>query len=121
MAPPWPIWRQNIVHVTSASIVLTECFKPNDGLIDATNSGLSFGASLEAAGHKMASSVPEDYYAVLQVKQSADEKEIRSSYLRLAKLYHPDKNADDCRAKARFQLVSNPTKTEARLTVPSSM
>lgn len=35
-----------------------------------------------------------DYYTLLEVSVTASEKEIRKSFLRLALLYHPDKNPD---------------------------
>lgn len=46
-----------------------------------------------------------DYYRVLQVPRTADEKLIKSSYRRLALLKHPDKNAEDPNATKNFQLV----------------
>ena len=33
-----------------------------------------------------------DYYAVLDVPQDADLEQIKSSYRRLARLFHPDVN-----------------------------
>lgn len=50
--------------------------------------------------------VTADYYAILEVDQTADDAAIRSSYRRLAKLQHPDKNPNDTEATARFQAVS---------------
>jgi hypothetical protein len=50
--------------------------------------------------------IPRNYYAVLGLKENADEAAIRSSYKRLAKLRHPDKNPHDPNATAEFQLVS---------------
>jgi hypothetical protein len=48
----------------------------------------------------------EDYYAILEVSPEATEEAIRSSYRRLARLRHPDKNPSDPNATARFQVVS---------------
>src|SRR5688572_20597449 len=48
----------------------------------------------------------KDYYAVLGVKKNADEKEIRSAYRKLARKYHPDVNANDKTAEAKFKEVS---------------
>lgn len=48
----------------------------------------------------------DDYYEILQINPVADEVSIRTSYLRLAKERHPDKNPGDESAKVRFQLVS---------------
>jgi DnaJ-class molecular chaperone len=43
-----------------------------------------------------------DPYAVLGVAKSATEAEIKSAFRKLAKKYHPDANADDANAAARF-------------------
>ncbi|CAH0057193.1 unnamed protein product [Clonostachys solani] len=51
----------------------------------------------------MAAEVTIDYYAVFQVSPSADRHIIRSSYLKLAKQYHPDKNINNPEATALFQ------------------
>ena len=47
----------------------------------------------------------ENYYAVLEVEKTATKKEIKKSYYRLAKKYHPDHNPDDPKAAERFKLV----------------
>ena len=36
----------------------------------------------------------QDYYAVLGVPRTADEKQIKSAYRKLARKYHPDVNKD---------------------------
>lgn len=51
------------------------------------------------------SAVTEDYYAVLEVEQSASIEQITTSYRRLALKLHPDRNPHD-NAKEAFQLVS---------------
>jgi curved DNA-binding protein CbpA len=51
--------------------------------------------------------ITHDYYVILGVTQSADETLIRSSYKRLAKLKHPDKDLNNFEATAQFQLVSS--------------
>lgn len=50
--------------------------------------------------------ITEDYYAVLEVSQTACPDTIRKSYRRLAVLLHPDKNPNKPNATAAFQLVS---------------
>ena len=47
-----------------------------------------------------------DLYATLEVSRSAKKDEIRASYKRLAKVWHPDKNPDDLeQATARFKQI----------------
>lgn len=47
-----------------------------------------------------------DPYATLGVAKTADDKEIRSAYRRLAKQYHPDHNPDDAKAEEKFKAIS---------------
>ncbi|MFC6616462.1 DnaJ C-terminal domain-containing protein [Deinococcus radiophilus] len=47
----------------------------------------------------------KDYYEVLGVSRSASEADIKSAYRRLAKKYHPDKNAGDDSAAERFKEI----------------
>jgi molecular chaperone DnaJ len=47
----------------------------------------------------------KDYYTVLGVKEDASGAEIKKAYRALAKRFHPDRNAGDKRAEARFKEV----------------
>lgn len=44
-----------------------------------------------------------DYYEVLGVEKSADEKDIKKAYRRVAMKYHPDRNPDDPDADEKFK------------------
>ena len=44
-----------------------------------------------------------DYYEVLGVSRDADESEIKKTFRRLARQYHPDANPDDPEAEERFK------------------
>lgn len=48
-----------------------------------------------------------DFYEVLGVDKSADEKLMKSAYRKKAMQYHPDRNPDDDKAAAKFQEVSD--------------
>ncbi|WP_295822260.1 DnaJ C-terminal domain-containing protein [uncultured Deinococcus sp.] len=47
----------------------------------------------------------KEYYDVLGVPRSASEADIKSAYRKLAKQYHPDKNAGDEKAAERFKEI----------------
>src|SRR3712207_6648617 len=58
-----------------------------------------------------------DLYKVLGVSKGASQEEIRRSYRKLARKYHPDANRDDEKAEERFkeiqhayEILSNPEK-----------
>ena len=46
-----------------------------------------------------------DYYEVLGVSKSDDEKAIKKAYKRLAMKFHPDRNPGDKEAEAKFKEV----------------
>jgi len=52
--------------------------------------------------------VPEekDLYAILGVARDVDEDDLRQSYRRLAREYHPDVNPGDAKAEERFKEIS---------------
>jgi molecular chaperone DnaJ len=59
----------------------------------------------------------KDLYKVLGVSKGASQEEIRRSYRKLARKYHPDANRDDPKAEDRFkeiqhayEILSNPEK-----------
>jgi len=48
----------------------------------------------------------EDYYKILEISESASDKEISSAFRKLAKKYHPDMNKNDPTAEAKFKKIS---------------
>src|ERR1700757_2304675 len=47
-----------------------------------------------------------DYYKILGVGKNASEEEIKKAYRKLARQYHPDRNAGDKAAEERFKEIS---------------
>ncbi len=52
-----------------------------------------------------------DYYETLGVAKSADEKELKSAFRRLAMQFHPDKNPGDAAAEHRFKEIGEAYET----------
>jgi molecular chaperone DnaJ len=48
----------------------------------------------------------KDYYSVLGVRRNASEREIKQAYRKLARQYHPDVNAGDKSAEAKFKRIN---------------
>jgi curved DNA-binding protein len=48
----------------------------------------------------------KDYYKILGVDKTADEKTIKSAFRKLARKHHPDVNPDDAQAEARFKEIN---------------
>lgn len=62
-----------------------------------------------------------DYYAILEVEQTADAASIRASYRRLARIKHPDKNPTNPNATSEFQLVRHTFSGYSRIEQPSNL
>ncbi|MEK1889291.1 MAG: molecular chaperone DnaJ [Phyllobacterium sp.] len=52
-----------------------------------------------------------DYYETLGVTKSADEKELKSAFRKLAMQFHPDKNPGDAAAEHRFKEIGEAYET----------
>ncbi|ORX82558.1 heat shock protein DnaJ family protein [Anaeromyces robustus] len=50
--------------------------------------------------------IAEDYYTILNVKRHATKQEIRKSYKKLSRKYHPDKNPGDKEAEKKFLKIT---------------
>lgn len=50
--------------------------------------------------------IEKDFYKVLGVSKTAEADEIKKSYRKLARQYHPDSNSGDAKAEAKFKEIS---------------
>jgi molecular chaperone DnaJ len=48
----------------------------------------------------------KDFYAVLGVKKDVSDADLKKTYRKLARTYHPDSNPGDAKAEARFKEIS---------------
>ena len=48
----------------------------------------------------------KDYYKVLEVDKRASEADIKKSYRKLARKYHPDVNPDSAQAEEKFKEIN---------------
>src|SRR5512136_1246238 len=48
----------------------------------------------------------KDYYSLLRVSRTASEKDIKQSYRRLARQYHPDVNPGNKSAEEKFKAIN---------------
>ena len=48
----------------------------------------------------------KDFYKVLGVAKDVSESDLKKTYRKLARQYHPDSNAGDAKAEARFKEIS---------------
>src|SRR6516164_62922 len=54
----------------------------------------------------MATTTNKDYYAMLGVKKTATQEEIRKAFRKAARKYHPDVNPGDKKAEEKFKEIS---------------
>ena len=54
----------------------------------------------------MATTTNKDYYAMLGVKKTATQEEIRKAFRKAARRYHPDVNPGDKKAEEKFKEIS---------------
>ena len=62
----------------------------------------------------------QDYHKILGVPLNATKKEIKTAYLQLAKIHHPDANPEDPNSKIRFQEISDAYEALANDKIPPS-
>lgn len=57
------------------------------------------------------SKTPKNYYKILEVDNFADEAEVKASFRKLVRQYHPDVNPDDKTAEDKFKLINEAYET----------
>jgi len=62
-----------------------------------------------------------DFYETLGVSKTADEKELKSAFRKLAMKYHPDKNPDDADSERKFKEINEAYETLKDPTIVSAM
>ncbi len=53
----------------------------------------------------------KDYYKILGIARTADEKEIKRAYRKLARQYHPDINPNNKEAETKFKEINEAYQT----------
>ena len=48
-----------------------------------------------------------NFYLVLNISPKSDSKEIKKAYMKLARLYHPDRNQGNKLAEKKFQQINS--------------
>lgn len=60
---------------------------------------------LQEAERALKKSLRKDYYKILGLTKDCNDADIKKAYRKLALQYHPDKNAGDDKAEARFKEI----------------
>ena len=50
--------------------------------------------------------IQKDYYNILNVKKDATDADLKKSYYKLAKKYHPDKNSGTAESEEKFKEIN---------------
>ncbi|KAL1932404.1 hypothetical protein VTP01DRAFT_9460 [Rhizomucor pusillus] len=72
-------------------------------LTEADASNREYRRMLQTAELELKKSQRKDYYKILGLSKNATDTEIKKAYRKLALQYHPDKNAGDAKAEAKFK------------------